>query len=201
MKQGVNTAHCMITGPDIYDGYLIDNHMHISRLGLIPDFALVRDIDTWDITQADIFINDYRMYVDFIKDVLKDTDFKNFPGLIKYSLNNILSYHILDEPARTCGIDTGNYTSILPDGTVSSCERFSRNKQTFNKEHLKYLDECNSCDIRNYCNKGCIYEQIQNKGCIDELCLIYKGMYQVNIDLIKYLDKNLLKNFTNFIKE
>ena len=36
---------------------------------------------------------------------------------------------------------------------------------------------CASCEIIKFCRRGCLHENINNKGPIAELCLIYKHIY------------------------
>jgi sulfatase maturation enzyme AslB (radical SAM superfamily) len=37
---------------------------------------------------------------------------------------------------------------------------------------------CQTCEVKNYCKKGCLFEQIKNQGPIEELCDIYKYTYR-----------------------
>jgi sulfatase maturation enzyme AslB (radical SAM superfamily) len=40
------------------------------------------------------------------------------------------------------------------------------------------MPECQTCEVKNYCKKGCLFEQIKNQGPIVELCDIYKYVYK-----------------------
>jgi len=201
ISAGASLGHCMVTGNDFNSvsdsDYLIRLHMSISEHSLLPDIAIVRDIGSWTLKQSNNFISAYEQYVRFCKNDLKN-NFNSWPGLIKYSINGILNYHVLNIPQGECGVGK-NYLAILPNGIQQPCERFSRDNTQL-KDKDKYLEKCFTCDIRNYCNRGCIYEQIKNKGPIDELCAIYKGMYNVNKTIIKDLGIELIKEFEDFTK-
>lgn len=197
---GSNVAHCMLIGKDFDEpGFLIKNHLHMTEYKLNPDMTLVRDIGSWNRLQAKMFIEDYQQYVNFLKYDLQLLEFVDFPGLIKNQLNSILNYHFTDKVQATCGVDNNEYMSILSTGEKTSCERFHKSG-----EDLKKYDEirkiCDGCEIAHICNKGCIHEQIKNGKPIEELCYIYKEMYMINIQLIKFLGKPLLISFDNFIR-
>jgi sulfatase maturation enzyme AslB (radical SAM superfamily) len=59
------------------------------------------------------------------------------------------------------------------------------------------MSECQTCEVKNYCEKGCLFEQIKNKGPIKELCDVYKFMYKNVSDMTKQLRNN--ENFKNTV--
>lgn len=193
-EQGVRNSHNMITGNDVYEGMLIENHQYLNDLNLLPHMTLVRDIGSWTQEQAEIFIKDYKAYTLFIADHISNIKkYKDIPGLILHKLNPILTYHINDFPQSDCECGT-EHISISPKG-VSPCERFLRDNTVKLENKENCLIECDTCSIKNYCNKGCIYEQIKNKEPIKELCYIYKEMHRITKDFIELTGHATIKLF------
>jgi len=194
-------THSMLTGDDFNEcGYLKANHDYLLSLKTIPNFTLVRDIDAWTFEQASNFLIDYEKYVDEILGDDYKIDFIKIPSLIRGGFNSILNFYVNGHSQLDCGVgDNKAYLTILATGERTSCERFTRSDDKIEDKN-KYLIECDTCEIRDFCNRGCIYEQIKNKGVIAELCEIYKGMHAINLAKIKVLGKPLLKNFYNFTK-
>ncbi len=188
-EAGSVKAHMMLVGSNFKAGenFLVKNHILIESMGLIPDMTLVRDIDTFNDFQVGMFLTQYRGYCALIIDKINldsyDT-FNELPGLIKQYLSAILDYGIMKHSKENCsaGID---YHAIEPNGTVSPCERFSREvegrdllEEFNNLEDKTMMNECKTCSISDVCHKGCIYENIKNKGVILSLCAIYKGIVE-----------------------
>ena len=195
---GATIGHCMITGNDFEtdEEYLIDNHINITDQGLIADMTLVRDIDSWTNHQVNNFLIDYKKYINFIKSEI-DTypSFKSLPGLIKTYLNPLLEFHMKNNSQNDCGCGT-SHMAVIPDGRIVPCERFVRTDSINLLEHRnEILKDCNTCDIKDICHKGCIYEQLQNNGPITELCDIYKGINLILKDFIRDTEYTLLKLF------
>jgi len=178
MGNKIKSVHCMITG-SMYDNQDSNSNMLIRNHNLkINNMTLIRDNNSWTIQQADKFLNDLKSYIKVIFAFGYNT-MNEIPSLIRIYLSSYLNYAIFKVPQSDCGIgDT--YQTILADSTVTDCERFSRNDIIYT-EDLKnsVLSECKTCNIKNYCNKGCIYEQIVNTKPMHELCYIYKGIYLI----------------------
>lgn len=202
---GVTRAHTMLVGSQFNNttDYLVRNHEHIEQLGFIPNMTLVRDVGTWDEEQSKNFLQDFSSYIQFLIPKINNDEYNSFselPGLIKTYLNAILEYKIKQNACTNCRCgDT--YNAILPSGDVLPCERFARDNETYQKfvddeKREKIMNECNTCEIRDVCHKGCIYEQLKNDEPISELCAIYKGIVVELKILLQSTNHKLLKLFT-----
>ena len=204
IELGVTHGHSMLVGEmfnTCSNNYLIDNHKHIEKFGITPDLTLVRDVGTWNTEQSNNFLAQFGEYVKFIIPKINNDEynFKTLPGLIRTYINAIFEYSIKNNAKTDCRCgDT--YTSILPSGEIIPCERFKRNNDVydiFKNKELKddVMSACNTCEIRDVCHKGCIYEQLLNNGVIPELCAIYKGIVKELKFLLQETNHKLIKQF------
>ena len=200
IEVGVIKAHTMLIGSQFEDtgNYLIDNHIYIEEAGLIPNMTLVRDVGTWTDVQSQNFLRQFKEYIQFM--IPKINNDEPVPGLIQTYLNAILEFKIKGNAKTDCRCGT-DYNAILPTGDMVPCERFARDQETFDKfkdNDLRsfIMNECNTCEIRDVCHKGCIYEQLKNNAPISELCAIYKGIVVELKVLLQSTNHKLLKQFT-----
>ena len=149
------------------------------------DFEIVRDIGTWDLIQIRRFLESFDRYSTFLTDKIKQNKFKSFDDVdslfTQYVSAFIEAVQNSNYQRPTCGVDTGKHTSFFQNRVIP-CERFARTPEdldTLNNpsKMKKIFDNCESCSIREMCNRGCIYEHVKNKGLLHELCIIYKGMF------------------------
>lgn len=195
-KSLINQVHCMIHPNDLITDYsLIDQHNWLEALSPKIDMVLLRDRNIWSEKDLGIFRTNYANYLVMITSNLSSYDkFSKLPGLFRDYLSPILEYHTSGIVASTCGINTGEYKSFINNEHIS-CERFTRTNDEYKLINLrKYLDICNGCNIRHYCNRGCLYEQIQNDGPISELCSIYRIIFQEIKEVLcnKYITRHLI---------
>jgi sulfatase maturation enzyme AslB (radical SAM superfamily) len=61
------------------------------------------------------------------------------------------------------------------------------------------MEKCQSCEVKYYCRKGCLFEQIKNQGPIEELCVAYKYIYSLVGKMSSKLKSDL--HFRKIIKE
>lgn len=203
LKSGVRSGHCMITGNDFdedNENYIINLHKSLEDVKLKPDITIVRDVGSWDDVQVNNFKKAFTNYIKFITSLILENEYKIFsdlPGLVRTYLNSILEYHIKNNKQNDCSCGI-NHFAILPNKKILPCERFDRDDSTLSKLKNKelILKDCVQCDIRNYCHKGCIYEQLKNNGVIPELCAIYKHIIHELKQQIKDTEHILLKLFT-----
>lgn len=203
-EAGVTKAHTMLVGSqfDVPSNYLVRNHRHIEAKGFTPNMTLVRDVGTWNEIQSLNFLQDFASYIQFLIPRVNDNyyTFDNLPGLIKTYLNAILEFKIKQNAKTNCRCgDT--YNAVLPTGTILPCERFARDLETYNKfvdveKREKIMSECITCEIRDVCHKGCIYEQLKNNAPISELCAIYKGIVRELKILLQSTNHKLMIEFT-----
>jgi radical SAM protein with 4Fe4S-binding SPASM domain len=193
IKYGVKIGHSMLIGNDFNNrdiNPIITNHLYLENLGLSPDLTIVRDIGCWNILQVENFKLHYMQYIDcLIIDINNDKykTFRELPLLLKKYLAGLLEAVVNKNLKTDCGCGT-RYLTVTPDKQISPCERFLRDDTTIHKleNKLDVLSACNTCSIRDYCDRGCIYEQLKNNGPIVELCDIYKIIFIEIQRLIKF---------------
>lgn len=165
------TCHTMIY-KDNYN--LLENHLYIKNtFGFNPELTLVRDVDVWD----EDSINKLKIGVAELFDWYINNPQEDMPYFIKFYLRHFLNYQVKKVETDNCGAGTDVF--MFSDNKVVPCTRFKDNPEMI-EEIPKYarMPECQSCEVKNYCKKGCLFEQIKNKGPIKELCDVYKFTYR-----------------------
>jgi len=198
--------HCMVVGDDfkLHNNYLINLEKSFQKMFdselLTIDVTLVRDVGTWSDLQAEYFIIDFRNYINYMLPMIKQcTTYNQLPGLIKTYLSPIIEYSYTGYQKTNCQAGI-KYFAISPKSKdIIPCERFLRDDIVYSKFKKNfgndYLEQCNSCKIKNTCHKGCIFEQVKNGGVISELCTIYKGIDAELKLLLKETGTHLIKLF------
>lgn len=152
---------------------LLENHLFIKEhFGVDPELTLVRDVGTWTESSVNNLKTGIKEFFDwYIQDPSGP-----IPGFIAYYLSHFLKYHIKKEIKHNCGAGTDMFS--FSENALYPCTRF-KNRPELLAEIPKYaqMSECQSCEVRYYCEKGCLFEQIKNNGPIVELCTIYKFLY------------------------
>lgn len=185
-------CHTMVTKGN-YN--LLENHLFImNEFGLNPELTLVRDLDVWDsesIAKLKEGITEiFEWYVD-------NTD-KPIPNFILFYLRHFLLYHNKGVEVSNCG--AGKDLLTFSENRVLPCNRFKDNPEMVEKIPEFYqMEECQKCEVRYYCTKGCLFEQIKNNGPIAELCDVYKYIYKQVSIMTKKLSNDA--NFNRIILE
>ncbi len=191
----VKSVHTMIQGMDLKNNpdILVEQMLFFNSYNIIPDIALVRDINSWDTSSVELFKNGFNDYCKYFEDFILPVinKYTEIPGLILQYLNTFLNKVIDKHDPHGCKLGT-DYFAVI-NNQVISCERFTRTNDEYKLKDIdKYLKECNNCSIRDYCVKGCTYEIIQNDGVIVELCDIYKHIIK-NIKELVLNNKKLVE--------
>jgi uncharacterized protein len=164
-------CHTMITAGN-YD--ILDNHLFIlNEFGMISEMTLVRDRNTWDIESVTKLCNGIDELFDWY---IKNAD-EEMPFLILFYLRHFLLHKSKGVVIDTCGAGVDLFS--FSENKITPCNRFKNDDDAINsiKEYTK-MSVCNTCSVKNYCKKGCLYEQIKNEGPIADLCTIYRYMYK-----------------------
>ena len=167
---GVN-CHTMIT-KGCYN--LLENHLWIrDNFGFNPELTLVRDVGTWDQDSVDKL----KVGITEMFDWYIENPEQGMPYFVLFYLRHFLDYHGKGVTTDNCG--AGTHMFMFSENKVVPCTRF-KDSPDMVEEIPKYaqMPVCQTCEVKNYCKKGCLFEQIKNQGPIVELCDIYKYTYR-----------------------
>ena len=167
---GVN-CHTMIT-KGCYN--LLENHLWIKEhFGFNPELTLVRDVGTWD----QLSVEKLKVGITEMFDWYIENPEQGMPYFVLFYLRHFLDYHSKGVTTDNCG--AGTHMFMFSENKVVPCTRFKDSPDMI-AEIPKYaqMPVCQTCEVRNYCKKGCLFEQIKNQGPIVELCDIYKYTYR-----------------------
>jgi uncharacterized protein len=164
-------CHSMIT-KGCYN--LLENHLWIrNNFGFNPELTLVRDVGVWDKESVDKLLKGITEMFDWYI----ENPHEPIPYFVLYYLQHFLNYHSKGVETDNCGAGTDMF--MFSDNKVVPCTRFKDSPEMI-AEIPKYarMPVCQTCEVKNYCKKGCLFEQIKNQGPIVELCDIYKYVYK-----------------------
>lgn len=167
---GVN-CHTMIT-KGCYN--LLENHLWIKEnFGFNPELTLVRDVGTWDSNS----VEKLKAGITEMFDWYIANPGQGIPYFVLFYLRHFLDYHSKGVSTDNCGAGTNMF--MFSENKIVPCTRFKDSPDMI-AEIPKYarMPVCQTCEVKNYCKKGCLFEQIKNQGPIAELCDIYKYVYK-----------------------
>lgn len=152
---------------------LLENHLYIrDNFGFNPQLTLVRDIGTWD----DNRVEKLKVGIDELFDWYVQNPQEEMPYFIKHFFGHVLNYKVKHYVTDNCG--AGSDVWMFSENKVVPCTRFKDEPELIEiiPKYAK-MKECETCEVKNVCEKGCLYEQIKNGGPIVELCDLYKHIY------------------------
>lgn len=164
-------CHTMITR-GCYN--LLENYLYIkNEFGFNTELTLIRDTGVWSAEDI-IFL---KQGISELFSWYCEHPHEEMPNFILGHLKHFLDYHIGGHTSTSCG--AGKTILMMNENNeVLPCVRFEKNKEWIGRipSYLN-MEKCSPCEIKNYCNKGCLYEQIKNGGPIDELCQVYRHIF------------------------
>lgn len=151
-----------------------------------PDFSLVRD-DVWTIND----IKEYKVQLERLTNRYIEIIKSGRPASIGFLRLAILdTLYGLVKGKRPFGCFAGTNGGVLmSSGDFYPCARFASKKllkmdETFDfkyyKNHFspKNYDKCQSCDLKQVCNAGCTFSQMQNGNKpLDSVCELFHITY------------------------
>jgi uncharacterized protein len=152
---------------------LLENHLFIKdQLGINPELTLVRDVGTWNATSVERL----QVGITELMDWYIDNPTEDMPTFIRFFLRHFVRHSTHGFVKEYCG--AGESVKMFSDNKLLPCTRFKDNPEAISKiPKFKNMDACKTCEVRSYCEKGCLFEQIKNGGPIVELCTLYKYIY------------------------
>lgn len=153
---------------------LLENHLWIrDNFGTNPELTLVRDVGVWDRKSVDkLMVGITELFDWYIANPHEE-----MPFFIIFYLRHFLNYHSKGVTTDNCGAGTDIF--MFSDNKLVPCNRFKDSPEMI-EAIPKYaqMPVCQTCEVKNYCKKGCLFEQIKNQGPVVELCDIYKYTYR-----------------------
>ena len=151
-----------------------------------PDFSLVRD-DVWTVDD----IKQYKVELTRLADKYIEYIKSGKPASIGFFRLSILdTLYGLTKGKRPFGCFAGcNGAVLMPNGEFYPCARFASKKLMKMDENFDFkyyqkefspenFDKCKSCDLKQVCNAGCTYSQVQNGNKpLDSVCELYHITY------------------------
>jgi uncharacterized protein len=186
------TCHTMISR-GCYN--LLENHLFIQRnFGFNPELTLVRDVGTWDKAS----VEKLKVGITELFDYYIQNPSEEIPNFIKFYLKHFIMKTKEGYTKDNCG--AGTDILMFSENNIVPCNRFKDDPEMI-ADIPKYakMKECETCEVRDYCEKGCLFEQIKNKGPIEELCDIYRYVYREVKRMIRDLKENT--EFREMIKK
>ena len=175
---------------------LLENHLYIlNNFGLNPELTLVRDRGIWTDSSVEKLKNGILELFNWYK---LNVDTVEMPNFIQFYLRHVVLYKSKKHETMTCG--AGQSFFAFSENKVVPCNRFKDEPEIIDKiPEFQLMNECSTCEVRNYCKKGCLYEQIKNDGPIKELCDIYKYIYKEVFIMMSELKNN--EKFISVVKK
>ena len=185
----------------IYPGNynLLENHLFLLEYGANANFTLVKDIGVWNNESVELLKKGIDELVEWY---INNVDNEEIPETLKQYINSVVLFKSKGYIVKSCGAGFDHLS--FSENKIISCNRF-KNEPELEKLIPVFLEmnKCNNCEIKNYCKKGCMYENIKNDGPIDEVCEIFKYFFNKTFYIINKLKTNnrFKELLTNIIKE
>jgi radical SAM protein with 4Fe4S-binding SPASM domain len=181
-------SHTMI-GDGNYN--LLENWLFIKdKIGTNSELTLIRDRGVWSMDNIKPLIAG----IDELFEWYEASDGGDMPQFILFYFRHFLLYETKQVVVDSCG--AGKNTLFYSNDKIVPCVRFNGEEEAESKiEEFREMDACKKCSVRNYCKKGCLFEQIKNNEPIEELCIIYRHIYNRISAMVGSMNKN-----NNFLK-
>ena len=174
---------------------LLENHLFIfEMLELNPDLTIIRDMNVWDEEGASKFNSAFTQMVDWYIENVHNIE---MPKLLKGYLGHIALYASKKKVVDYCGASETHFS--FTENKLIACNRFKDQAMIAKISEFRQMKACESCEVRNFCKKGCLFENIKNKGPIVEICSMYKHIYKELLRMIKVLNND--STFKGLLKE
>lgn len=170
---------------------LLENHLFIlNNMGTNPMLTIVRDVGTWSKTSVERLNTGIAELFDWYKN---NADAYDMPNFIKFYLRHVILWKMKQYEVSSCGAGETHFS--FSENKLVPCNRFKDSPEMIEAiPSFVNMRECQTCEVRHYCKKGCLHEQMINEGPIQELCTVYKFIYA---EIFKMM--NALKTHPKFV--
>lgn len=157
--------------------------------GMVPNFKIVKD-NVWSKMDAKRFNLEFAGLCSSYGNRLKFEQENCLPGIIEHYFL-LLIEGIRGKVPNYCGAGKTHF-AYMPDGSKHQCARFGSRPTKWNliPVNVGLKQQCNDCEITNFCEKGCFYNNLDNPSKITGLCDVYKAIYHHIIELNHWLRDN-----------
>ena len=188
--------------------YFYRQAMRVDCGNLYIDVSFVKD-NTWDKQSIEILKQQLKNLYDFMI-----MNYRDYHRWIDVGFVNRICANILNKKRNYICFAGVNGYNLTPNGIIYPCARFYTNHKypLFDSNSYKFYDEnidiikhwnrtkndkCINCVLKQFCNQGCLYSQINNNGIIDMYCDVLKSCYHMVTILYKTMKNeynvNILK--------
>jgi uncharacterized protein len=164
---------------------LLENYLFIHQMfGVNPSMTLVRDVGTWNINSSNLVKRGVTELVDWY---IENADTKAMPNFLLSYYRHIILYKLKKFEVQSCGV--GDTHLAFSENTAVPCTRFKDRPEYITQiPAFRQMSACQTCEVKHYCTKGCMFEQIKNGEPISELCDIYQHIYREVFRMISALN-------------
>lgn len=170
----------------IYSGNynLLENHLFLIQYGANPKMTVIQDRNVWNSESVELLKSSID---DLFNWYIEDTS-RELPNTILHFLKVIILNKAKGIEVKNCS--AGFEHLSFSENKLIACNRFKDEPELEALiPEFQEMEKCQNCEIKNYCKKGCLYENIKNNGPIDEICEIFKYFY-VKIEYMLKVLKN-----------
>ena len=190
IKQVVTEINTMVTPNNLK---ILDNHFFLKQFaGIYPSFRILRD-NVWTTEKVDKFRQEFSKYIQHLKEHPDE-----IPKNIYREVDALYTGVYKNTMRPDCKM-FGSTTTLMPNGENPLCYKLYAGSQEDAYNPELYV-KCHSCEIKLFCEKGCYEQVLENGEPIDEVCTIYKIMFNEIIKLDDYLQIRGNKMWTNYIR-
>lgn len=172
----------------IYKGNfnLLENHLFIKNLlDVNPVLTLVRDIGIWNTESVAQFNEGFTELVNWY---VANANEQEMPNMVVDYFRHVLLYSVKKISLDFCGAGKTHFS--FTENELIPCNRFQEKQYLEKIPQFERMKECETCDVKNYCKKGCLFENIKNGGPILELCDMYRHIYKEISRMVSELSRN-----------
>jgi len=174
IKSVANGVTCMIP-PDRKGITLSRNYLFfLNDIQMIPDFKIVKD-NIWSMDDVKKFEEEF---IKLCGEYEKRLVYKHencMPGIIKHYLMKTIDGWVGNGTKAGCDAG-GSHCAYMPNGRWEPCARYG--SDPIYTSSTTYYTKCEGCIIEDICERGCWHSVEKDHGISDELCELYKVIYE-----------------------
>ena len=173
LKQVTTELNVMVTPNNLK---ILDNHHYlIHHTGITPSFRILRD-NVWTDEKVDEFGKEYNKYIEW---------FYDRPEEISANIYRDVESIYMGVQKGTMRPDCKMYgatTTLMPDGEEPLCYKIYAS-DVVDEYDVDVYKKCHDCGIKTFCEKGCYEQVLKNGEPIEQVCNLYKIIFNATARL------------------